>query len=53
MRGSIRMIGGLVITMAAAGGIDNATDLQLVGCVMIAALGLLTMLSGIEASKKI
>lgn len=53
MRGSIRMIGGLVIVLAAAGGIDNATDMQLFGCVMVAALGLLMMVSGIEASKKI
>lgn len=53
MRGSIRMVAGLVITIAAAGGIDNATDAQLIGCVMIAALGLLMMASGIEASKRI
>jgi hypothetical protein len=47
------MIAGLVITMAAAGGIDNASDAQLFGCVMVAVLGMLTMYSGLVASKNI
>lgn len=53
MRGTIRMIVGLVVVMAAAGGIDNATDMQLIGCVAIAATGLGLMLSGINAMKNI
>lgn len=53
MRGSIRIIAGLVVTMAAVGGIDNATDGNLLACVAIAALGLITMAFGVSASKEV
>ncbi len=52
MRGSIRMFAGLVVTMAAVGGIDNATDGNLLACVAIAFLGLAVMASGVSASKQ-
>ena len=52
MRGMIRVFVGLVVTMGAAGGIDNATDSQLLGCVAIAIAGLAIMASGVSASKK-
>lgn len=52
MRGMIRVFVGLVVVMGAAGGIDNATDSQLLGCVAIAIAGLAIMASGVAASKK-
>ena len=51
MRGSIRAILGLLIVFAAAGGLDNATDAQLLPCVVIAAVGLAIMASGVYAMK--
>lgn len=51
MRGSIRAIAGLIVTMAAAGGLDNATDAQLPMVMAIAAIGLFTMASGVFAMK--
>lgn len=49
MRGSIRVFAGLLVTMAAVGGIDNATDGNLLACVAIAFLGLACMFSGTRA----
>jgi hypothetical protein len=49
MRGSIRAIGGLIVVMAAVGGIENATDGQLLPCIAVAVLGLLCMYSGTNA----
>lgn len=49
MRGSIRVFAGLLVTMAAVGGIDNATDGNLLACVAIAILGLAVMASGTRA----
>lgn len=49
MRGMIRFVVGLVVVMGAAGGIDNATDSQLIGCIAIAAAGLALMMSGAAA----
>ena len=49
MRGSIRTLFGLVVVMGAAGGIDTATDMQLLGCVAIAIAGLAVMASGVSA----
>lgn len=51
MRGSIRMIVGLIVTMGAAGGLDTATNAQLLPCVAIACVGLAMMASGVSASK--
>jgi hypothetical protein len=52
MRGSIRMIVGLVVVLGAAGGLDTATDSQLVGCVAVACVGLAMMMSGLSASQR-
>lgn len=49
MKGSIRLIVGLLLVMGAAGGIDNATDAQLLPLLGLAALGLFSMISGIRA----
>ena len=49
MRGSIRAILGLLIALAAAGGMDNATDSQLFLNVVVAAIGLVIMASGVRA----
>ena len=51
MRGSIRFIVGLVLVMGAAGGLDNATDSQLLPLLGIAALGLFSMYSATKAMK--
>ncbi len=51
MRGSIRMIVGLIVTMGAAGGLDTATNAQLIPCIAIACVGLALMASGVSASK--
>ena len=47
MRGSIRALFGLLLVIGAAGGIDTATDAQLLGCIAIAGLGI--MASGVSA----
>lgn len=51
MKGSIRAIVGLLVTIAAAGGLDNATDAQLPVVIAIAATGLFVMYSGVRAMK--
>jgi len=51
MRGSIRAFVGLVITMGAAGGLDNATNAQLLPAMAIAAVGLAIMASGVSAMR--
>ena len=53
MRGMIRVMIGLVVTMGAAGGIDTATDAQLLGCTAIAAVGLALMASGVSAMNRV
>ena len=53
MRGSIRMFVGLVVTMGAAGGLDTATNAQLIPCVAMALVGLAVMASGVSASKSV
>jgi uncharacterized membrane protein len=40
------LIVGLIMTMGAVGGIEMATDEQLLSCMMFAIVGLLTMLCG-------
>ena len=49
MRGSIRTLFGLLLVMGAAGGIDTATNMQLLGCVAVALAGLGIMASGVSA----
>lgn len=46
MKGSIRVVLGLILVMASAGGIDNASDAQLIPLMIVAALGLASMASG-------
>ena len=53
MRGSIRFLFGLLLTMGAVGGIDTATDAQLLGCVAIAAVGLAIAASGVSAMNRV
>ena len=53
MRGSIRALFGLLLTMGAAGGIDTATDAQLLGCIAIAAVGLAIAASGVSAMNSV
>ena len=53
MRGSIRMIVGLVVTMGAVGGLDTATNAQLLPCVAIACVGLALMMNGLSASQRV
>lgn len=52
MKGSIRSIVGLLITFGAVGGLDNATDAQLLPLVAIAAVGLAIMASGVFVMKE-
>jgi hypothetical protein len=51
MKGSIRAIVGLLIVFGAAGGLDTATDCQLPVILMVAAVGLAVMYSGVMAMK--
>jgi len=53
MRGSIRAFLGLVITMAAAGGLDTATDAQLLPCMAMAVVGLAIVASGVNAMREV
>lgn len=53
MKGSIRAIIGLVVTLCAAGGLDNAADNQLYVVVLVAIAGLGLMYSGVSAMKEI
>jgi hypothetical protein len=52
MKGSIRVITGLFIVFGAVGGIDNATDDQLLLATSLAVLGCLLMFSGVSAMKE-
>ena len=49
MKGSIRVIAGLLITFEAVGGIENGS--ALLPCLAIAGIGLFAMFSGTEAMK--
>lgn len=52
MKGMIRFVVGLVVVMGAVGGMDTATDMQLIPLLGIALLGLASMASGANANKK-
>ena len=43
MKGTIRLIAGLMVTLGAAGGIDNAQDKDLPWLIVIALVGLAVM----------
>ena len=49
MPGTIRTIAGLLVTMACVGGMDTATDAQLLVLVAVAAMAMLVMYSGVRA----
>ena len=51
MKGSIRAILGLIVVFGAVGGMDNATDGQLLALLPIAVVGLLVMYSGVRVMK--
>lgn len=51
MKGSIRTIAGLLVLFGVAGGIDTATDAELIVLVLIALAGFGLMISGTDAMK--
>jgi hypothetical protein len=48
----IRVIVGFILVFGAVGGMDNATDAQLLPLVAIAALGLVSMYFGMQKVNK-
>jgi hypothetical protein len=52
MPGTIRVIVGLLAVMACVGGMDTATDSQLLVLVAVSALSLFTMYSGVKAMQQ-
>ena len=48
----IRVIAGFFLVFGAVGGMDNATDAQLLPLVAIAALGLVSMYFGVQKVKQ-
>lgn len=52
MPGTIRVVVGLLVTLGSAGGMDSATDAQLLALVVLSALGLLTLYSGVKAMQQ-
>jgi hypothetical protein len=53
MRGTIRTVLGFFIVFGCVGGIDNATDSELLLLAGITAIGMLLMLSGVKAMKEL
>ena len=53
MRGTIRVMIGLLVVFGVAGAIDNATDSQLLTLIVVAAAGLGLMASGTAAMKEV
>ena len=51
MKGTIRVVVGMVIAMGSVGGIDTATDNKLVVLCVIAAVGIAIMYSGVQAMR--
>ncbi len=52
MRGSIRAIGGLLVVFGVCGGLDTATESQLLTLLVFAAAGLGLMASGVSAMQE-
>jgi hypothetical protein len=52
MRGSIRVITGLIIVFGSVGGMDNATDGDLLLGTVLAVAGLFIMYSGVTAMNR-
>lgn len=53
MQGTIRTLVGFLIIAGAVGGIENGTDSQLILQLVIAAVGIALMYSGVSAIKRI
>ena len=53
MKGSIRVFVGLLIVFGVAGGIDTATDSQLLTLIVVGAAGLGFMASGTKAMNRV
>ncbi len=53
MRGTIRIFVGLLVVFGAVGGLDNASDSDLLLLAGIASAGMLLMFSGVKAMKEI
>ena len=51
MQGSIRVFVGMLIVFGAVGGIEHASDAQLIPAVLLAIVGLVMMNSGATAMK--
>ena len=51
MKGTIRVFLGLLILVGVAGGIDTATDGELVTLIAISLVGFALMLTGVNAMK--
>lgn len=52
MKGSLRVLLGLLITFGAVGGLDNNPDASVLSLTMLACLGLAIMADGVLAMKK-
>lgn len=52
MKGSIRFVLGIIVVMGVVGGLDNATDAQLIPLLIGAAVGIGIMYSGSKAMLK-
>lgn len=52
MNGSIRVLAGLLVTFGSAGGLDNATNAELLPLVLTAMVGLGLMYSGVTAMNR-
>lgn len=52
MKGSIRAITGLLIVLGAAGGLDNASNDQILPIIAVAIAGLALMFSGVSAMNR-
>lgn len=52
MKSSIFFLGGLILTFGAMGGVDHATDFEVIGCMAIAFVGLSMMGIGVSYMKE-
>ena len=52
MKGSIRVIAGVLVVFGVCGGLDTASDSQLLTLIVFGALGLGLMASGTNAMKE-
>lgn len=49
MKGSIRAVVGFLVVYGVVGGMETATDLELIPLMLVAAVGLVVMASGVKA----